>query len=234
MSKKLKIIVSVAVILSIVSALAFSFNAVEIKRYYGDINNDSYVTIQDARIALLIAADIYEDDLTGMDFESADMDNDEEITVRDARLILRTSAGHIKKVYMEGYEFTENANLFLKKVNNMRLEQNYSNNPLKLSDDLCEAARIAAKEYAEKTGTIFVREDDSYYYKLLDEQGITYSVADKMIVMSSFGYKEAFDALIEDPQSKKALLSKHFEEFGVGAYTKDGHTFYWCVFLIKE
>lgn len=229
MKKTFKTIVVAVVITAVIALTAMPFWAVEIKRYYGDINNDSYVTTQDAIIALSVAAGIYEDSLVGMDFEATDMDDDNSITTNDARLILRTAAGQELKRQMEGYEFDENADLFLVKVNELRVKEGSST--LKLSTDLCDAARIAAEEYATKTGTAFAREDGSYYYKLLDEEGISYTFADKIIIPASFGYKETFNELVKIEQSKKALCSKSFKKFGVGAYTKDGHTFYWCIFL---
>ena len=130
---------------------------------------------------------------------------------------------------MDGYEFSENPDLFLKKVNDMRMNEGVSS--LKLSKDLCNAARIAAEEYATKTGTALTREDGSYYYRLLDQEGISYTFADKIIIPASYGYKETFEELKEIEQSKKALCSKNFKKFGVGAYSRDGHTFYWCIFL---
>jgi len=229
MKKAFKIIVSAVVITAVIALTAIPFVAVEIKRYYGDINNDAYVTTQDAILALSVAVGIHSDELIGMDFEATDMDDDNDITTKDARLILRTAAGQELKRRMEGYEFDENPDLFLKKVNEMRINEGSST--LKLSNDLCDAAREAAEEYATQTGTAFTREDGSYYYKLLDEKGISYTFADKIIIPASFGYKETFDELVKTEQSKKALCNKNFKKFGVGAYTKDGHTFYWCIFL---
>ena len=229
MKKTLKISVIAAVIVAIIALTAIPFWAVEIKRYYGDVNNDSYVTTQDAIIALSIAAGIYSDDVVGMDFECADLDDDNAITTKDARLILRTAAGQELKREMDGYEFDENADLFLNRVNQARMDEGVSS--LKLSNELCAAAKLAAEEYATKTGSAFVREDDSYYYTLLDENGISYTFADKIIIPASFGYKEVCDELLEAQQSGKALCNKNFKKFGVGAYTKDGHTFYWCIFL---
>lgn len=229
MKKAFKISVIAIVITAIIVLSSMPFGAIEIKRYYGDINNDNYVTTRDVIIALSVAAGIYEDDLTGMDFEATDMDDDNDISTNDARLILKTAAGQEFKRYMEGYEFDENADLFLKKINEMRVDEGVST--LKLSNNLCNIAREAAEEYATKTGTAFAREDGSYYYTLLDENEVTYTTADKIIIPASFGYKETFDELIKVPQSKKALLSTNFKKFGIGAYSKDGHTFYWCIFL---
>lgn len=229
MKKAFKILVIAVVITAVIVLSVMPFGAIEIKRYYGDINNDSYVTTQDSIIALSIAVGIYDDAIVGMDFECADIDDDNTITTNDARLILKTAAGQEFKKYMEGYEFSENPDLFLKKVNEMRVDEGASS--LKLSKDLCDIAREAAEEYATKTGTAFAREDGSYYYALLDEKGVSYTIADKMIIPASFGYKETFDELVKVQQSKKALCSKNFKKFGIGAYTKDGHTFYWCIFL---
>ena len=229
MEKTLKLSVIAVVIAAIIVLSSIPFSAIEIKRYYGDINNDSYVTTQDAITTLSIAIGIYADELSSMDFECADIDDDNTITTNDARLILKTAGGQEFKKYMEGYEFSENPDLFLKKVNEMRVDEGVSS--LKLSKELCNAAKLAAEEYATKTGTAFAREDGSYYYTLLDENGISYNMADKIITPASFGYKETFDEIVKIQQGKKALCSKNFKKFGVGAYTKDGHTFYWCIFL---
>lgn len=229
MKKVFKALVIAVVITAVIVLTVMPFGAIEIKRYYGDINNDNNVTTQDVIIALSVATGIYQDDLTSMDFEASDMDGDNSITTNDARLILKTAAGQEFKKQMEGYEFSENPDSFLKKVNEMRINEGVSS--LKLSKDLCDIAREAAEEYATKTGTALSREDGSYYYSLLDEKGVSYTMADKMIIPASFGYKETFDELIKVQQSKKALCSRNFKKFGVGAYTKDGHTFYWCIFL---
>ena len=229
MKKAFKISVVAVVIAAIIVLTATPFGAIEIKRYYGDVNNDSYVTTQDAIIALSIAVGIHKEKVTGMDFECADIIKNNKIDTADARRILRTAAGQEAKKQMKGYEFNENADAFLKKVNEMRTDKGVST--LKLSTHLCNAAKIAAEEYATKTGTALAREDGSYYYKLLDEKGISYTFADKIIIPSSFGYKETVEALEKVEQSKKALMSKSFKKFGVGAYSKDGHTFYWCIFL---
>ncbi len=231
MKKAFKILVIAVVITAIIVLTSMPFGAIEIKRYFGDINNDSYVTTQDAIIALSIAAGIHTDTLDNMEFDAADIDDNRTINTLDARLILKTAAGQIPKVQMEGYEFSENPEEFLKKVNEYRIEDDYTNHTLKLSKDLCDAARDAAEEYATRTGTALTREDGSYYYKLLDEKGINYTFADKIITPSTFGYKQAFNEMIKNQQSKKALCSENFKKFGVGAYTKDGHTFYWCIFL---
>ena len=229
MKKTFKAFVITIVIIAIIALTSMPFWAIEIKRYYGDINNDSYVTTQDAIIALSIAAGIYNDDLSGMDFECANIDGEGDITTNDARLILRTAAGQELKRQMEGYEFNESPDLFLNRVNQARMNEGVAS--LKLSKELCAAAKEAAEEYATKTGSAFVRDDDTYYYTLLDEKGISYTFADKIIIPASFGYKEVCDELLEAQQSSKALCSKNFKKFGVGAYTKDGHTFYWCIFL---
>lgn len=231
MKKNIKVVVAAVAVTALIWLSVMPFGAVEIKRFYGDINNDSYVTTKDAQIALLIATGIYTETLSGMDFEAADINHDQEIDTVDARMILQTASGLIPKEQMEGYEFDENPKGFLKRVNEYRFKDDADNHSLMLSEDLCRVAKIAAEEYATKTGTAFVNEDSSYYYELLDKNNISYTYADKIIVVASFGYKEACDAMMKELQSKKAVCSESFENFGVGAYTKDGHTFYWCVFL---
>ncbi len=231
MKKTFKIAVVTLVVTAILSLSTISFLAIEIKRVFGDINNDAYVTTQDALLALSIATKIYDGEIIGMDFDATDIDKDNEITTLDARLILKLAAGQIFKEPMTGYEFDENEEMFLKELNQYRLEDNKKNHTLKLSKTLCSAAREAAKEYATKTGTALAREDGSYYFKLLDEKGIAYTVADKIIIPSTYEYTKTLKALTEDLQSKKALCSENFRKFGVGAYSKDGRTFYWCIFL---
>lgn len=229
MKKISKTLITAVVIAAVIVLSVMPFGAVEIKRYYGDINNDAYITTQDAIIALSIAAGIHDGELVGMDFDCADIIQDNDINTADARYILRTAAGQEFKQQMEGYEFSENTDLFLKEVNTMRMNEGVAS--LKLSKELCSVAKKAAEEYATKTGTAFSREDGSYYYELLDESGITYKLADKIIIPASYGYKQTLEELQKITQSKKALCSKNFKKFGVGAYTKDGHTFYWCIFL---
>lgn len=233
MSRKIKIITAAFVITALIWLWAMPFGAIEIKRCYGDVNNDGYVTTEDARIALMAAAGIYENELYGLDFEAADMDKDGFLKTTDARLILRTAAGHIESVYMVGYEFDESPVEFTEIINDYRFEKDRKSIRLTMSPELCEAARVAAEEYATKTGTAFLREDGSYYYKLLDQMGIEYTCAGKMTVTASFGYKGAAEKFLADAQNEKILLSKNFSKIGVGAFSNDGRTFYWCIFLTK-
>ena len=229
MKKAIKIIVSAVVITAVIVLSVIPFSAVEIKRYYGDLNNDAYITTQDAIIALSMATGIYEEKPTGMDFDCADIVKNDKIDTNDARFILRTASGQEAKRRMEGYEFSENSDSFLKEVNSMRVKE--GNSSLKLSKNLCNAAKKAAEEYATKTGTALSREDGSYYYTLLDESNIKYTFADKIIIPSSYSYKQTLKELQKIEQSKKALCNKNFKNLGIGAYTKDGRTFYWCIFL---
>lgn len=231
MSKKIKVITTAVIVTALIWLSAMPFGAIEIKRYYGDINNDGYVTTEDARIALMVAAEIYDKQLFGLDFEAADMNGDDRIRTDDARLILRAAAGHIEKVYMEGYEFNEEPQKFAKIINDYRFETDRKAINLTLSDDLCKAAKLAAQEYVLNTDSAFVRADGSYYYTILDEMGIEYTRADKMVIKASFGYEQAAKNLLADSQSEKAILSDNFRKIGVGAYSADGRTFYWCVIV---
>lgn len=233
MSKKIKVITTAVIVTALIWLSAMPFGAIEIKRYYGDIDNDGYVTTADARIALMVAAEIYDKQLFGLDFEAADMNGDNRIQTEDARLILRAAAGQIEKVYMEGYEFNEEPEEFTEILNDYRFEQDRTSIRLTLSDELCRAAKLAAQEYVLNTDSALVRADGSYYYTILDEMGIEYTRADKMIVKASFGYEQAASNLIADSQSQKAILSNNFSKIGVGAYSADGRTFYWCVIVTK-
>ncbi len=231
MSKKVKVITTAVVVTVLIWLWAIPFGAIEITRCYGDIDNDTYVTTTDARIALMVVAGIYEKELFGLDYEAADIDGDGNITTVDARLILRTAAGQLEKKYMTAYEFDEKPEEFTEIVNDYRFEQDHKSIRLTMSPELCEAARVAAEEYATKTGSAFVREDGSYYYKILDEKGIEYTLADKMIVSASFGHAQAAEKLFADRQSEKAIMNKDFRKIGVGAFSTDGRTFYWCVIV---
>lgn len=231
MSKKVKVIAAAVLVGVLVLLSVMPMGAVEIVRCYGDIDNDAYVTTVDARIALMVSAGIYENELFGLDYEAADIDGSGDIDTVDARLILRTAAGQLPKKYMEAYEFDEKPADFTELVNDYRFEKDRKSIRLTMSPELCEAARVAAQEYATKTGTALIREDGSYYYKILDEMGIEYKLADKMITSASFGNAQAAQNLFNDAQSEKALLSKNFRKIGVGAFSSDGRNFYWCVIV---
>lgn len=233
MSRKIKALVVTVIAVALLWASVLPNSAYEITRYYGDINNDGYVTTEDARIALLVASGIYETKLYGLDFEAADVDNDSAISTQDALKILRVAAGQDFGVLMEGYEFSENPEEFANLINQYRFDENHDAVKYNLSPELCSAARIAAEEYALKTGSAFVREDGTYYYKLLDELGIQYTCADKIVIHSGFGYEQAVKQIIADSQAEKSLISDNFRNIGVGAFSSDGRTFYWCVFLTK-
>ncbi len=233
MNKKLKVILVFVVILSFICVSVPPFGAIQIKRCYGDVNNDGYVTTKDARIILMAVAGIYEKTLMGLDFEAADIDDDGQITTLDARLVLKTAAGQLAEEFMTGYEFSEHHEDFAKVINDYRFTKDHTLIKLTLSDDLCEAARIAAQEYALKTDSAFVREDGSLFYTLLDEQGIEYTFADKIVIHSGFGYEQVAEEMLEDLQNEKTLTSRNFSKIGVGAYSTDGRTFYWCVFVTR-
>ena len=231
MSKKLKGLLAVLIVAAMVCSIAAPTGAVEINRYYGDVDNDGFVTTADARILLLVSANIYGKVLGGMDFVAADLDNDGEITTQDARLCLRTAAGHIAEKLMTGYEFSENHEAFVKLVNDYRFEKDHKSVKLELSNELCEVARAAAQEYA-LTGNAFVRKDGTLFYKLLDEKSIEYSCVDKMVLYSGYGYEQVVEQMLEDMHGEKMLSSTNFSKIGVGAFSVDSRTFYWCVFVM--
>lgn len=233
MSKKLKIFLSVAVVVSMLLITAKPYGAIEIKRYYGDVDNDGYVTTDDARILLKIVANIYDKTLIGLDFEAADIDSDGQITTLDARNVLKIAAGQLPEEVMTGYEFSEHHEEFVEVINDYRFDKDHTSVKLTLSNELCDAARIAAQEYALKTNSAFIRADGTYFYKLLDEKGIDYTFADKIVIYSGFNYQNVAEEMLEDLQGEKMLTSKNFSKIGVGAYSTDGRTFYWCVFVTK-
>lgn len=233
MKKDIKvIIVSLLAIVFIWSSVLPS-GAIEVIRYYGDIDDDAYVTTVDARLALLVAAGIYDGTLYGTDFEAADIDDDERVTTVDARMILRTASGQVAKKKLVGYEFREQPEVFVELLNDYRFEQDHTAIKYNLSPELCDAARVAAEEYAVKTGTAFTRSNGKYYYSLLDEMNIEYSAVDKIVIISSANHEKALAAVIASNQAEKALLGNNFTDIGVSAYSADGRTFYWCIFLTK-
>lgn len=234
MSKKLKAIIAVVLVTVIVFMVSMPFGAIQVTRLYGDINNDSFVTIQDARIALMIATGIYPETVEGLDFQTADIDKNGKISIDDVLIILKTAAGYFPTKPIGSFEFSENGVEFTSLVNTYRVQDDFAKNYLVYSPELSDIARIAAEEYATKTGTAYTNFDGSYYYKYLDYANIRYEYADKIIVSSTYSHKAAVEAMIRNQQSKKALLSGEFTKIGVGAYTKDARTFYWCVILIKD
>lgn len=233
MNKAIKVMLAALVVVALVCASVVPYGAIEIKRYYGDVDNDGYVTTMDARIVLMIVAGIYGKTLAGVDFAAADIDNDGRITTNDARSVLKTAAGQLSENFMTGYEFSENHEAFVKIINDYRFEKDHKSVKLTLSNELCEVARIAAQEYALKTGSAFVREDGSLYNTLLDEKGINYTYLDKIVIYSGFGYVEAAEEMLNDMQGEKMLSSSNFSKIGVGAYSTDNRTFYWCVFVMR-
>ncbi len=234
MNKKLKAIIAVVLVSIIVFMVSMPFGAIQVTRLYGDINNDSFVTIQDARIALMIATGIYPETVEGLDFQTTDIDSNGKINLDDVLTILKTAAGFIPTKPIGNFEFTENGAEFTNLVNTYRVQADFAKSYVTYSEDLSNIARIAAEEYATKTGTAFTNFDGSYYYKYLDYAGISYEYADKIVISSSYSHKAAVEAMMRNQQSKKALLSDEFTKIGVGAYTKDARTFYWCVILIKD
>ncbi len=207
-------------------------SATEVKRYYGDVDDDGTVSASDARTALLCAVNLEGGELSGSDYDCADIDRDGTVTIADARLILRTSCELISPVVMDVTEFDPHEKDFIKLVNTERCKT-VDLNTLAYSETLCKAAQKAAEDFCERTGTAFINSDGSYYFKLLSAEGIKFSSADKIIIESGSGYTGAFNKMMDNAQSKKALLSGNFNKMGVGGYSSDGRTFYWCVFLVN-
>lgn len=233
MKKDIKVIVVSLLAIILIWSSVLPSGAVEVVRYFGDIDDDAYVTTVDARLALLVAAGIYDGTLYGMDFEAGDIDDDERITTLDARMILRTAAGQMAKKKLVGYQFQEQPEVFVELLNDYRFEQDHTAIKYNLSPELCDAARVAAEEYAVKTATAFTRANGSYYYNLLDDMGIEYSAVDKIVITASANHEKALAAIIADNQAEKALLGNNFNNIGVSAYSADGRTFYWCIFVTK-
>lgn len=225
-----------AVLLSVFTVLVSvsPAGALKLKRYYGDIDYDGLVSTADARAALIFALEIAGGELYGADADCADVDRCGKVTVADALIILRMAIGTVEKKYMENYEFTPHAEEFVKEVNKLRSKSLYPElDSFTYSDTLSKAADEAAREFVEDTGTALYKLDGGYYYKLLDEYKVRYTMADKIIIQAGSGYMDALNKMKAETQSNKALMNKNYTKMGVGAFTDDGKTFYWCVLLVK-
>jgi hypothetical protein len=233
MKRNIKVIIVALLAIILIWSSVVPMGAVKVVRYYGDIDDDAYVTTKDARIALMIAAGIYEETLYGVDYDAANIDGLGTVTLEDARIILRVAAGQVALRELVTYEFDEKPEVSVEKLNDYRFEQDHTAVKYTLSPELCDAAKLAAQEYATKTGTAFTRENGTYYYKLLDDLGIKYTAVDKIVITSSASYDRALKVMLSDPQAEKTINSGDFTNIGVSAYSSDGRTFYWCIFLTK-
>ena len=214
---------------------ALPAGALDIKRYYGDIDDDGVVSTSDAREILLMALEISDRELTDTDRACADVNKDDSITVSDARLALLAAIEITEPEFMPPIPFDPCTDEFIKEINGLR--SRYTGKPLgelELSAELSDIAFTAAKEFTETTGTAYYTADGSHYYKLLDDNNISYSVADKFVVAASTNYKKAYKELINNEQCKKAMLSSNFSKVGIAAYSNDGRTFYWCMIFIGD
>lgn len=228
--KKIAVLLVVAVLLAVSMIPMVAF---EVKRYYGDVDNDGLVTVEDARNVLRTAIEISENNLSEHDFAAADIDCDQKITVTDARRTLRIAAQLEAKVFMPAYEFNKHEEELLALINGYRKDE--SDNELKnliLSEELSKVADQAAFEFVTQTGSGLRRGDGTYYNTLLDSYGIQYNFADKVMCVSTTSYAQCYDKMIKELQSNKAFKSENFDEIGIGAYSKDGRTVYWCIILV--
>ena len=228
--KKIAVLLVVAVLLAVSMIPMVAF---EVKRYYGDVDNDGLVTVEDARNVLRTAIEISENNLSEHDFAAADIDCDQKITVTDARRTLRIAAQLEAKVFMPAYEFNKHEEELLALINGYRKAE--SDNELKnliLSEELSKVADQAAFEFVTQTGSGLRRGDGTYYNTLLDSYGIQYNFADKVMCVSTTSYAQCYDKMMKELQSNKAFKSENFDEIGIGAYSKDGRTVYWCIILV--
>ena len=233
MKQYLKRIAIVIVAVALIAVTCLPMVAFEVKRYYGDVDNDGLVTVEDARNVLRTAIEISENNLSEHDFTAADIDGDGKLTVTDARRTLRIAAQLEAKVFMPAYEFNKHEEELLALINNYRKTE--SDNELKnliLSEELSKVADQAAFEFVTQTGNALRRGDGTYYNTLLDSYGIQYNFADKVMCVSTTSYAQCYDKMIKEMQSNKAFKSENFNEIGIGAYSKDGRTVYWCIILV--
>ena len=76
MSRNFKVIAAAIVVTVLIWCSVLPFGAIEVVRAYGDVDNDAYVTTEDARLVLQVAAGINDTALYGLDFDAADLDGD--------------------------------------------------------------------------------------------------------------------------------------------------------------
>lgn len=206
--------------------------ALDVKRYLGDLDNDGEVSSADARSILLVALEITApENLSEEELLCADVDGNGSVTVADAREALLVALG-IKEPCEVVFEFKPQKEELLALINGYRskLSEN-SLSPLTLSPELSELADNAAKEFTEETGSAYVNSDGSLYYKSLRDSEVAFTIAQKFVVEAESSCKTAYGKLIDKTGTKKALLSGNYSEIGIGAYSNDGRTFYWCIIL---
>lgn len=206
--------------------------AIKVKRYLGDVDGDGVVSTEDARSILLLALEISSgSDLTKEELICADVDGNGVINSADARLALLTAIG-VNDPVDALIDFDAHEEELLSKINYIRRQTLRDENAnLVLSEKLCDLAAEAAKEFVENTGSAYVNGDGSLYYKALENAGVEFGAADKAVIVSNSSYKNAYTQFMSSSQTKKALLSSSFDEIGIGAYSVDGVSFYWCVIL---
>ena len=129
MKQKLKRIAIVLVAVALLAVSMIPMVAFEVKRYYGDVDNDGLVTVEDARNVLRTAIEISENNLSEHDFAAADIDCDGKLTVTDARRTLRIAAQLEAKNFMPAYEFNKHEEELVALINSYRKAE--SDNELK-------------------------------------------------------------------------------------------------------
>ena len=90
--------------------------ALDIKRYYGDIDDDGVVSTSDAREILLMALEISDRELTDTDRACADVNKDGSITVSDARLALLAAIEITEPEFMPPIPFDPCTDKFIKEI----------------------------------------------------------------------------------------------------------------------
>lgn len=230
MKRTVKKIAIAFIVVVLIAMSCLPMVAFEVKRYYGDLDNDGKVTVTDARNILCEAIGIYDSTLGEHDFAAVDIDKDGVLTTKDARLALRIAAQLEAREFMPTYEFNKHEEEILNLVNSYREKQSEGElTDLMLSAELSAAADQAAMEFALQTGTALRRGNGTYYNTLLDEKGISYTFTDKVICVSTTSYAQCYDKMLSELQNRKTFLSENFTEIGVGAFSRDGRTVYWCI-----
>lgn len=105
--------------------------------------------------------------------------------------------------------------------------------PLTLSDKLCDAAMVRAKEIVGKFS--HTRPDGSSCFTVLDSSGIGYHYVGENIAAGRSGPEGTMDQWINSKGHYENIINSRFTELGVGyVYNKDSEYGYYWVQLFRE
>lgn len=99
---------------------------------------------------------------------------------------------------------------------------------LELDEELCQIARIRAKEQTELKG--HTRPDGSRFYTVFKENGYEFkSCGENIFITSSFDVERGVQGWYNSVSHRENMLDSRWIKTGVGIYSADGRTY--CVQL---